>query len=134
MMHRLIYFGSFASLLALLLFRCLALLELDSSAKLYSMGRRSIQAVLATSMAPMVFSQQVLDLSTVGWTVTSPNFANISVPGKIPSQAHLDPLYGLNDFNLRWIADSNWTYTSAPITDLFVLCHLCQSQHTVDCK
>ena len=26
--------------------------------------------------------------------------------------------YGLNDFSLRWVAESNWTYTSAPIARL----------------
>lgn len=26
--------------------------------------------------------------------------------------------YGLNDFELRWIGDSNWTYTSGPIEGL----------------
>ncbi|PSN73172.1 glycoside hydrolase family 2 protein [Corynespora cassiicola Philippines] len=88
------------------------------------MARRSIQAILAASTASSVFGQQVLDLSALEWTLTSPNFSYISVPGHIPSQVHLDlynakvigdPLYGLNDFNLRWIAFSNWTYTSAII-------------------
>ncbi|RMZ02582.1 hypothetical protein D0860_07149 [Hortaea werneckii] len=52
---------------------------------------------------------------------------NVSVPAHLPSQAHLDlyanrvigdPYYGLNDFNLRWVAWSNWTYTSTPIAGL----------------
>ena len=30
-----------------------------------------------------------------------------------------DPLYALNEFNLRWIAFSNWTYTSAPLDSLW---------------
>lgn len=29
-----------------------------------------------------------------------------------------DPLYALNEFNLRWIAFSNWTYTSVPLESL----------------
>ncbi|KAF1956194.1 putative beta-mannosidase [Byssothecium circinans] len=93
------------------------------------MMRRSTQTILAASMASMAFGQQphVLDLSTVDWTLTTPNFSYISVPGKVPSQVHLDlqaakvigdPLYALNEFNLRWIAFSNWTYTSAPLASL----------------
>ena len=51
----------------------------------------------------------------------------MSVPGSLPSQAHLDlynanvigdPYYGLNNFNLRWVAFNNWTYTSAPLSGL----------------
>ncbi|KAF2637032.1 putative beta-mannosidase [Massarina eburnea CBS 473.64] len=90
--------------------------------------RRSTQAILAASAASMVYGQgQVLDLGTVDWTLTSPNFSYINVPGKVPSQVHLDlqaskvigdPLYALNEFNLRWIAFSNWTYTSTPLTSL----------------
>ncbi|ORY15621.1 glycoside hydrolase superfamily [Clohesyomyces aquaticus] len=89
--------------------------------------RRSTQTILAASLVAASHSQTVLDLSTVEWTVTSPNFTYISVPGKLPSQAHLDlyaaqaignPLFGLNDFNLRWIGDSNWTYNSAPLNTL----------------
>ncbi|KAJ5129510.1 uncharacterized protein N7515_005549 [Penicillium bovifimosum] len=77
--------------------------------------------------------QTVLDLNSDGWTVSS-KALNISVPGRVPSQVHLDLLaanvignatlpyvvcyHGLNDFNLRWVADSNWTYTSKPIEGL----------------
>ncbi|OCK75304.1 glycoside hydrolase family 2 protein [Lepidopterella palustris CBS 459.81] len=88
------------------------------------MARWNTQAILAASLASAAFSQQnVLDLSTIDWTLSNSNF-NISVPAQLPSQAHLDlyaaqvignPIYGLNDFNLRWIANSNWTYTSAPL-------------------
>jgi beta-mannosidase len=48
------------------------------------------------------------------------------VPGSLPSSAHLDllnayvigdPYYGLNNFNLRWVAFNNWTY-SAPVSGL----------------
>ncbi|KAL5429282.1 hypothetical protein PMIN06_012743 [Paraphaeosphaeria minitans] len=89
------------------------------------MRPRSTQAVLAAaSMVSVAVGQQVLNLSTIDWTLTSPNFSYISVPGMVPSQVHLDlreaqvigdPLYALNEFNLRWIAYSNWTYTSAPL-------------------
>ncbi|OTB09494.1 glycoside hydrolase family 2 protein [Hypoxylon sp. CI-4A] len=63
----------------------------------------------------------VVDLSDASWTLAN-NGRNISVPGKVPSQAHLDlfaadviddPYYGLNDFDLRWVALSNWNYTAA---------------------
>ncbi|KAH7130593.1 glycoside hydrolase superfamily [Dendryphion nanum] len=83
--------------------------------------------ILAASIISTGFAQQILDLGTVEWTLTSPEHSNISISAKFPSQAHLDlyaagvidhPLHGLNDFNLRWVAESNWTYTSAPITAL----------------
>ena len=60
------------------------------------MRRGTTQAILlAASVASIASGQQrqqpnVLDLSTVDWTLTSPNFSNISVPGKVPSQVHLD--------------------------------------------
>lgn len=55
------------------------------------MLKRSSQTVLAAvGLASVAHGQQVLDLSTVDWTLTSPNFSYISVPGKVPSQVHLD--------------------------------------------
>lgn len=86
---------------------------------------RGEQTTLVAPMTSTGFSQQIFDLGSVDWTLTSPNHSNISVPAKFPSQSHLDlytagiiddPLYGLNDFKLRWIAESNWTYISAPLT------------------
>ncbi|TKA81107.1 hypothetical protein B0A49_00402 [Cryomyces minteri] len=80
----------------------------------------------ASTTAP-VASKKVMTLSGTAWTVTSPNFTDISIPGSLPSQAHLDlykaqvigdPHHGLKNFNLRWIAESNWTYTSAPMSGL----------------
>ena len=68
-------------------------------------------------------SSNFVSLVGDGWTLTNPSL-NISVPAHLPSQAHLDlyanqvigdPYYGLNNFNLRWVAWSNWTYTSDPI-------------------
>ncbi|KAJ6028005.1 hypothetical protein N7540_003581 [Penicillium herquei] len=70
--------------------------------------------------------QNVIDLTGDGWTVSS-KALDISAPGYLPSQVHLDlynadiiddPYYGLNDFNLRWIAENNWTYTSDPLSGL----------------
>lgn len=63
-------------------------------------------------------SLQILDLSALSWTLSNPA-KNISVPAKLPSQAHLDllaagvipdPYYGQGDTELRWVAYSNWTY------------------------
>ncbi|OCL07281.1 glycoside hydrolase family 2 protein [Glonium stellatum] len=91
------------------------------------MARWNTQAILTASLASAACCQQkILDLSAVNWTVSNSN-SSISVPGQLPSQAHLDlyaahviddPYYGLNDFNLRWVANSNWTYTSGPLHDL----------------
>ncbi|KAF2813578.1 putative beta-mannosidase [Mytilinidion resinicola] len=95
------------------------------------MRPRSTQAVLAASFAAAgschdTYCQQNLNLSTVSWTVSNPN-GSVSVPGKFPSQAHIDlyaagvipwPLYGLGDFDLRWVAYSNWTYTSEALKGL----------------
>jgi len=82
--------------------------------------------VTVTSYLSCVSAQKVIDLSGKDWTVGNAGL-NISVPGSLPSQAHLDlyadqvigdPYHDLNDFNLRWVAESNWTYTSAPMTAL----------------
>lgn len=43
------------------------------------------------SLLPNTLAQNVLDLSGDGWTVSS-KALNISVPGRVPSQAHLDLL------------------------------------------
>ncbi|KAL1998178.1 hypothetical protein VTN02DRAFT_6714 [Thermoascus thermophilus] len=81
---------------------------------------------LSAALPLAVRAQHVIDLSGDGWTVSNPELG-ISVPGKLPSQAHLDlfaagviddPYHGLNDFNLRWVAETNWTYTSDPIQGL----------------
>ncbi|KAI1102051.1 glycoside hydrolase family 2 protein [Jackrogersella minutella] len=75
---------------------------------------------LAALAAVPVCALTLSDLSDTAWTVTNED-RNISVPGNVPSYVHLDlyasqviedPYYGLNDFNLRWIALSNWTYTT----------------------
>ncbi|TKA32880.1 hypothetical protein B0A50_01106 [Salinomyces thailandicus] len=86
---------------------------------------RSTAAMLAAALST-TSAQEVISLVGSGWTLSNPDL-NISVPAHLPSQAHLDlyanhvigdPYYGLNDFNLRWVAWSNWTYTSAPISGL----------------
>lgn len=83
-------------------------------------------ALLAATFIPLTQSQNVVSLVGDDWTLSNPEL-NVSVPAHLPSQAHLDlyanqvigdPLYALNDFNLRWIAWSNWTYTSGPISGL----------------
>ncbi|KAJ9619292.1 hypothetical protein H2203_008621 [Taxawa tesnikishii (nom. ined.)] len=83
-------------------------------------------ALAVSGIASVVLAQKVIDLSGPDWTVSN-DALNVSVPGHLPSQAHLDlyaaqvvgdPYYGLNDFNLRWIAWANWTYTSSPIANL----------------
>jgi beta-mannosidase len=65
-------------------------------------------------------SQTVFDLSEAKWTLSNPIYG-ISVPGTVPSQAHLDlhsagvvpdPYFGLGDFELRWVAEANWTYST----------------------
>ena len=86
----------------------------------------SLIAVAAASILPFASSNKVISLEGNGWTLSNPSL-NVSVPAHLPSQAHLDlyanqvignPYYGLNDFNLRWVAWANWTYTSDPIVGL----------------
>ncbi|KAJ7662697.1 glycoside hydrolase family 2 protein [Mycena polygramma] len=69
---------------------------------------------------PWGISGATLDLAVLDWTLTNQN-GSISVPGTIPSQAHLDltragvitePLLGINDFTERWVFMDNWTYTA----------------------
>jgi len=71
-------------------------------------------------------AKTLLNLSDHPWTLSN-DALNISVPAHLPSQAHLDlfaagvigdPYHDLNDFNLRWVALSNWTYSSDPIEGL----------------
>lgn len=66
-------------------------------------------------------AQRVFDLSTAQWTLSNPVY-NISIPGSVPSQAHLDlyregvipdPYFGLGDFEVRWVTYANWTYEAA---------------------
>ncbi|KAI0113164.1 glycoside hydrolase family 2 protein [Daldinia grandis] len=76
-------------------------------------------AHLITSAA-VAAAANIVDLSDIDWTLTNDE-KDISVPGKVPSQAHLDlfaakviddPYHGLNDFELRWVAMADWNYTA----------------------
>ena len=82
-------------------------------------------ALLTGSALHSPLMQQVIPMSSLHWTLENSN-QSISIPGRVPSQAHLDlhaagiiedPYYGVNEFNLRWVAESNWTY-SAPLSGL----------------
>jgi beta-mannosidase len=74
-----------------------------------------------TGLIGATSAQKVFNLSEAKWTLTSPGNSSIKVPGSVPSQAHLDlyaagvipdPYFGLGDFELRWVAMSNWTYSA----------------------
>ncbi|KAI9843110.1 MAG: hypothetical protein M1838_002866 [Thelocarpon superellum] len=74
----------------------------------------------------VTLAQNIVDLGSTAWTLHDPSH-NVSVPGSVPSHTHLDlfaakviddPYYGLNEFDQRWVANSNWTYVSAPIAGL----------------
>ena len=74
--------------------------------------------LVPTLFAGTALTQKIIDLGDHKWTLTGPN---ITVPGSVPSQAHLDlfaagaigdPLYGENDTGLLWVQRSNWTYSS----------------------
>jgi hypothetical protein len=69
-------------------------------------------------LAGAAVSQSIIDLGNKNWTLAG---LNITVPGSVPSQAHLDlfaagaigdPLYGENDTELLWVQRSNWTYSA----------------------
>nr|Q9UUZ3.1 RecName: Full=Beta-mannosidase A; AltName: Full=Mannanase A; Short=Mannase A; Flags: Precursor [Aspergillus niger]CAB63902.1 beta-mannosidase [Aspergillus niger] len=84
-----------------------------------------LAAALLAPTLPVALGQHIRDLSSEKWTLSS-RALNRTVPAQFPSQVHLDLLragvigeyHGLNDFNLRWIAAANWTYTSQPIKGL----------------
>ena len=48
------------------------------------------KVVLGLSIVPTIIAQNVIDLSKNEWKLTNPPYNNISVPGAVPSQAHLD--------------------------------------------
>lgn len=83
--------------------------------------------LLASSVfTSLVSSQNIISLVGPDWTIQN-DALNVSLPANLPSYAQLDlyenhaigdPLYGLNNFNLRWIVWQNWTYISAPISGL----------------
>ena len=89
-------------------------------------------------LLPVLASADVLSLSNLSWTLKNQN-GSIVIPGKVPSQAHLDllnagiitePLLGINgeplfalhkgvgthiwsDFTERWVVTTDWTYTAS---------------------
>jgi beta-mannosidase len=75
-----------------------------------------------TTLFASTTAAKIFDLSESNWTLTSPgNESFVGIEGKVPSQAHLDlyaagvisdPYFGLNDFDLRWVAGSNWSYST----------------------
>ncbi|PTB36166.1 glycoside hydrolase family 2 protein [Trichoderma asperellum CBS 433.97] len=76
-------------------------------------------------LASCATAQYIYNLSDVSWTVS--NGVNATVPGKLPSHAHIDllaagviedPIYGFNEWNQFWVQRMNWTYTSGPIKGL----------------
>lgn len=78
------------------------------------------ETVLAATLAAVSRCQSTVDLGTYKWTLSNP-LLNVSVPAQFPSHAHVDlfanqvtgdPYYGLNNFNLRWVAWANWTYSA----------------------
>ena len=80
--------------------------------------RRMLMYAFFSHLSAITLGREALDLSGDGWTLTSLDPLNVSVPAHLPSQAHLDlyaaqvigdPYHGLNDFNLRWITTANWT-------------------------
>ncbi|KAH8890148.1 glycoside hydrolase family 2 protein [Thozetella sp. PMI_491] len=86
---------------------------------------RAVSGALAAAatalLAPGAQASNILDLSSQRWTLSN-SAMNISVRGSVPSHVQLDlyearvigdPYWGLNDFNLRWVAWSDWNYTAS---------------------
>jgi beta-mannosidase len=96
-MRRAIYSGGCIAVFSLWALNYLSFSSLDLPHHVAAalMARHRTQAFLTAALVTASYGQQVLNLSDVDWTVTSPNFTSISVPGKVPSQAHLD-LYAAN--------------------------------------
>ncbi|KAF7978646.1 hypothetical protein HWV62_45154 [Athelia sp. TMB] len=78
------------------------------------------------ALAALAQCKNIVDLTGKSWTLTDQQ-GNVSIPGAVPSQSHLDlfaagiigdPLVGDNDVVDSWVATSNWTYTSHPISGL----------------
>lgn len=69
-------------------------------------------ALAGLASLPLIAGQTVVSLVGNDWTLYNTDH-NISIPGHVPSQAHLDlykqqvigdPYHNLNDFNLRWVS------------------------------
>lgn len=87
-----------------------------SSLRLAAVAVATVALVLRTANA-----QTIISMSNLSWTLSSQQYS-VSVQGNYPSQAHLDlyaadvigdPYKGLNDFSLRWVAETNWTYSAS---------------------
>lgn len=83
--------------------------------------------VALSFFAQTATAKTVRSLSNLSWTVSNADLG-ISVPASFPSHVHSalqeagiigDPYHGLNEFDQRWIAQYNWTY-SAALTGLYV--------------
>ena len=48
------------------------------------------KVVLGLSIIPNIIARNVIDLSESEWRLMNPPYNNVSVPGAVPSQAHLD--------------------------------------------
>lgn len=79
-------------------------------------------------LAQVATAKTITSLSDLSWTVSNAELG-ISVPALYPSHVHLalhdalvidNPYHGLNEFDQRWVAQHNWTY-SAALTGLYVL-------------
>lgn len=83
-------------------------------------GRWAVALEILSVMPFLSAATSMVDFSEQRWTLSNTLY-NISVPGNVPSHVHLDlfaakvigdPYYGLNDFNLRWVAWADWNYTT----------------------
>jgi beta-galactosidase/beta-glucuronidase len=83
-----------------------------------------ILLVLLTHHRCCAVALNVTDLGHLRWTLTneSPHPTNVSVEARLPGTVHgalrdagvlpQDPLVGFNEQAYRWVALSNWTYTT----------------------
>lgn len=90
-----------------------------------TLGKMGWVLAALSLVASCATAQSIFNLSDVSWTVS--NGVNATVPGKLPSYAHIDllaagvivdPIYGFNEWNQFWVQRMNWTYTSGPIKGL----------------
>lgn len=89
---------------------------------MHDLNARLVSVVLClVTLVGYAATNNIVDLSSQKWTLSNAPY-NISVPGKVPSHVPLDlyaaqvigdPYYGLNDFNLRWVAWADWNYTTS---------------------
>lgn len=86
----------------------------------HTLAQLTVALGLLSVIPALSSATNIFDLSDQRWTLSNAPY-NISVPGKVPSHVHLDlfaagvigdPYFGLNDFNLRWVAWADWNYTT----------------------